>query len=141
LSSKGEQPRALVELIDRYCDVWNEPTASRRAELLAQVWAGGATYTDPSVHAGSADELLAHIEKVRARRPGVRVLRTSAIDTHQIDSLNLPAGTVLASRAMADAAPALVEFPAVEARVAHTAPPLPVTPRLGFRFFSSARRC
>jgi hypothetical protein len=82
LSPKGEQPRALVELIDRYCEVWNEPTASRRAELLAQLWAGGATYTDPSVHAGSADELLAHIEKVRARRPGVRVLRTSAIDTH-----------------------------------------------------------
>jgi hypothetical protein len=37
---------------------------------------------------------------------------------------------------MADAAPALVEFPAVEARVAHTAPPWPVTARLAFRFFS-----
>ena len=72
----------LDEVIDRYCQVWNEPTAGRRAELLAQVWADGATYADPSVHAGSADELLAHIEKVRARRPGVRVLRTSAIDAH-----------------------------------------------------------
>ena len=37
---------------------------------------------------------------------------------------------------MADAAPALVEFPAVEARVAHTTPPWPVTARLAFRFFS-----
>lgn len=72
----------LSELIDRYCAVWNEPNVTRRAELLAQVWADGATYTDPSVHAGSADELLAHIETVRARRPGVQVLRTSVIDAH-----------------------------------------------------------
>lgn len=75
-------PHELDELIDRYCEVWNEPDTSRRAELLAQVWANGATYTDPSVHAGSADELLAHIETVRARRPGVQVMRTSIVDAH-----------------------------------------------------------
>lgn len=80
----GEQiePHALAELIDRYCAVWNEPSSGRRAELLAQVWAHDATYTDPSVHAASSDELLAHIEKVRARRPGARVVRTSVIDLH-----------------------------------------------------------
>ena len=75
-------PHELDELIDRYCAVWNEPNVTRRAELLAQVWGDGATYTDPSVHAGSADELLTHIETVRARRPGVQVLRTSVIDAH-----------------------------------------------------------
>lgn len=72
----------LDELIDRYCAVWNEQSNTRRAELLAPVWEEGATYTDPSVHLGGADELLAHIETVRARRPGVQVLRTSAIDAH-----------------------------------------------------------
>jgi hypothetical protein len=72
----------LVELIDRYCAVWNEPNPGRRAELLAQVWAQDATYTDPSVHAATPGELLAHIEKVRARRPGSKVLRTSGIDFH-----------------------------------------------------------
>jgi hypothetical protein len=72
----------LTELIDRYCAVWNEPSSARRIELLAQVWAHGATYTDPSVHAASGEELVAHIEKVRARRSGVQVLRTSAIDAH-----------------------------------------------------------
>ena len=80
----GEQIQsdALVEVIDRYCEVWNEPSAGQRAELLAQVWAPDATYTDPSVHTTTPDELLTHIENVRARRPGSRVLRTSAIDFH-----------------------------------------------------------
>jgi hypothetical protein len=76
------QSNALTELIDRYCAVWNEPGYDRRAELLAQVWAHDATYTDPSVHAATFDELLAHIEKVRARRPGSKVVRTSAIEFH-----------------------------------------------------------
>jgi SnoaL-like domain len=80
----GEQIQAdaLVELIDRYCAVWNETSPGRRAELLAQVWAPDATYTDPTVHTTTLDELLTHIENVRTRRPGSRVLRTSAIDFH-----------------------------------------------------------
>jgi hypothetical protein len=72
----------VTALIDRYCDVWNEPDAARRAQLLEQVWAPGASYTDPSVHAAGGDELLAHIAKVRERRPGAKVLRSSAVDAH-----------------------------------------------------------
>jgi hypothetical protein len=70
------------DLIDRYCQVWTEPDADRRKELLAAVWADGATYTDPSVHAQNAAELLAHIAKTQARRPGAKVLRTSAVEVH-----------------------------------------------------------
>ena len=105
----GEQIQsdALVEVIDRYCEVWNEPSAGQRAELLAQVWAPDATYTDPSVHTTTPDELLTHIENVRARRPGSRVLRTSAIDFHhglarfswhvvQTDGAALPEGLDIA---------------------------------------------
>lgn len=73
---------ALAVLIDRYCAVWGEQNPSRRAELLAQVWAPGATYTDPRVHATGAAELLAHIDKVLAQRPGATVVRTSAVDVH-----------------------------------------------------------
>ena len=69
-------------LIDRYCEVWSEPGESRRAELLASVWGSHATYTDPSVHAANAEELLFHIAKVQARRPGARVVRTSKVDIH-----------------------------------------------------------
>lgn len=69
-------------LIDRYCEVWSEPDERRRLELLASVWSPQATYTDPSVHAANAEELLSHIAKVQARRPGARVLRTSKVDVH-----------------------------------------------------------
>jgi len=94
-------------LIDRYCEVWSEPDASNRAELLASVWASHATYTDPSVHAANAQELLSHIAKVQARRPGATVVRTSRVDVHhglarfawhavQADGTALPEGLDIA---------------------------------------------
>jgi hypothetical protein len=80
--SEQTQLAALSELIDCYCAAWSEPSPSRRAELLARVWADDATYTDPTIHAATSAELLAHIEKVLARRPGARVVRTSGVDMH-----------------------------------------------------------
>jgi hypothetical protein len=80
--NEGIDPEVAKESIDRYCAVWNEPDAARRTQLLGTVWADGATYTDPSVHAVGAGELLAHIGKVMAKRPGARVVRTSRIDLH-----------------------------------------------------------
>jgi hypothetical protein len=50
--------------------------------MLGAVWADGATYTDPSVHAVGSEELLTYIARVRERRPGSRVVRTSAVDLH-----------------------------------------------------------
>lgn len=75
-------PEIAKESIDRYCAVWNEPDAVRRAELLATVWAEGATYTDPTVHTTGLDELVAHIGRVVAKRPGARITRTGAIALH-----------------------------------------------------------
>lgn len=94
-------------LIDRYCEVWSEPDESKRMALLASVWGSGATYTDPSVRAASAEELLSHIGKVQARRPGARVVRTSKVDVHhgiarfawhavQADGTALPEGLDIA---------------------------------------------
>jgi SnoaL-like domain len=93
----------LCELIDRYCAAWSEPSASRRADLLAQVLAQDATYTDPHVHAATSDDLLAYIASVVLRRPGSRVVRTSTVDAHhgvarfswhvvQADGTTLPDG-------------------------------------------------
>lgn len=72
----------LATLIDTYCRAWSEPAEKRRAELLQEVWAEEATYTDPTVHARGAVQLLAHIAKVVERRPGSKVIRTSRIDEH-----------------------------------------------------------
>jgi hypothetical protein len=70
------------ELVDRYCAAWSDPDAQRRRELLASIWSERAAYTDPTVHAASAEELLAHVGRVLERRPGAKVVRTSEIDVH-----------------------------------------------------------
>jgi hypothetical protein len=104
-----EQPDTadVAALIDRYCAAWSDPDAARRRALLATVFAPGATYTDPRVHADSLEALAAHIDRVLAQRPGARVLRTSAVDLHhgmarfawhvlQADGTALPEGLDIA---------------------------------------------
>jgi len=71
-----------AELIDRYCDVWGESDARSRADKLNRVWAHSATYSDPTVHAVGAEELLTHIAGVQNRRPLSKVVRTTDIDVH-----------------------------------------------------------
>lgn len=68
--------------IDRYCEAWSVADADRRAAVLAEVWADGGTYTDPTVHATGALALLSHIASVLERRPGSRVVRTGAVEQH-----------------------------------------------------------
>lgn len=65
-----------------YCAAWNETTAARRTELLGQVWAPDATYTDPTVHCVGVVPLVEHIGRVLERYPGSKVVLTSAIDIH-----------------------------------------------------------
>jgi len=76
------EPSAVERVIDAYCAAWNEPDRARRREMLSAVWRAEATYTDPTAHVAGVDQLVAHIEKVLARRPGARVIRTSAVDAH-----------------------------------------------------------
>lgn len=73
---------AITQLIDLYCSAWNDPDPVQRRAILAGVWAEGASYTDPTVEAIGIDALLSHIEKVRAGRPGAKVMRTSTVDAH-----------------------------------------------------------
>lgn len=73
---------SLEELIDRYCRAWSDPDPRERKAVLAGVWAEGAVYVDPRVHASGVIELLDHIERVQAQRPGAQVLRTSRVDVH-----------------------------------------------------------
>lgn len=101
-------PTTEIEtLIDTYCAAWSHPDPERRREILESVWADGATYTDPTVHAAGIDALLAHIGTVLARRPGAKVIRASRIDMHhglarfawrvvQADGTTLPEGLDLA---------------------------------------------
>jgi hypothetical protein len=91
---------AVHDLIDRYCAAWSDRDPRRRSELLAQASGERAAYTDRTVHAASAEELLAHIGRVLKRRSGAKVLRKSEIDVHHewcrfAWSVVQPNGTVL----------------------------------------------
>jgi len=70
------------ELIDSYCRAWSDPDPVVRKAFLAGVWAEGAVYVDPPAHPSGFIELLDHIERVQAQRPGAQVLRTSRVDVH-----------------------------------------------------------
>lgn len=78
----AELASALEQLIDIYCTAWSEPDAERRRAILGEVWAVEGSYTDPTVRVVGIDDLVAHIGKVVARRPGARVVRTSRVDAH-----------------------------------------------------------
>lgn len=72
----------LTPLIDSYCAAWSTESAQQQRELLLPIWSDGATYTDPTVHATGAEELLTHIAGIQNKYPGARILRTSDVDFH-----------------------------------------------------------
>jgi hypothetical protein len=72
----------LTDLIDTYCAAWSEESPEQRRALLAQVWADGATYIDPTVDLSGAEALLTHISGIKAKYPGARIVRTSEVDCH-----------------------------------------------------------
>jgi hypothetical protein len=72
----------IAGLIDQYCAVWSTADADSRARLLHEVWAGDATYTDPTTPAIDAQGLLAHIARVQLNRPGATVRRCTVVDEH-----------------------------------------------------------
>ena len=72
----------LTLLIDSYCAAWSTENARQRQALLLPIWSDGATYTDPTVHATGAEELLTHIAGIQSKHPGARILRTSDVDVH-----------------------------------------------------------
>jgi hypothetical protein len=72
----------LTRLIDSYCAAWSSQDAPQRRALLLPIWSDGGIYTDPTVHAAGAEELLAHIAGIQTKHPGARILRTSDVDFH-----------------------------------------------------------
>ena len=75
-------PAPADALIDAYCAAWNEPDPAARTDRLSAVLTETARYTDPRADTVGAAALSAHIETVRAARPGSRVLRSTAVDQH-----------------------------------------------------------
>jgi hypothetical protein len=69
-------------LVDAYCRAWSDPDPAQRKKLLNTALAPDATYTDPRADCRNPGELLAHIAKILADRPGARIELTSRVDMH-----------------------------------------------------------
>lgn len=72
----------VAALIDAYGAAWNEDDVAARTAQLSAVMTETARYTDPRADTVGVEALSAHIETVRARRPGARVHRATAVDQH-----------------------------------------------------------
>ncbi|HLJ01068.1 MAG TPA: nuclear transport factor 2 family protein [Bradyrhizobium sp.] len=68
--------------VARYMAAWNEADATIRRTLLEQCWADDGVYIDPNVQLAGREQLLQHIAKVQAARPGARLEFVSGIDIH-----------------------------------------------------------
>ncbi|MFK4083740.1 nuclear transport factor 2 family protein [Kribbella sp. NPDC020789] len=69
-------------LADQYFATWNEPSAERRAELIAATWTETATFADPSFETHGHDELNKLIGAAQQMFPGLGFVRIGAIDEH-----------------------------------------------------------
>lgn len=72
----------LNEVIDRYCESWSAADSQLRSEILASIWAEGASYSDPTAHVTGRQALLDLIASAHERFPDARIVRTSDIDSH-----------------------------------------------------------
>jgi len=90
-------------LVDSYCQGWSDPDPLVRERCIRETLAPEATYVDPRTDTLSVEQLLAHISKTVASRPGATVKRTSNVDVHHnlarfnwqvllSDGTNLPEG-------------------------------------------------
>ena len=72
----------LEVVVDRYCQGWSDPDPLVRERLIRETLVPTATYADPRTDILSVDQLLSHISRIAASRPGATVRRTSTVDVH-----------------------------------------------------------
>lgn len=72
----------VVDTVDTYFDIWNEPDPGRRAQLIERAWAPDGHYVDPLLDAAGHDGLNAMVAGVRRQFPGHRLRRQSGVDAH-----------------------------------------------------------
>ena len=70
------------QIVDTYGSSWNEPDVTKRREILEQVWADDATYTDPQSDVTGRDALIELISGFQAQVNGAKIVATSAVDEH-----------------------------------------------------------
>jgi hypothetical protein len=75
-------PAALETTVDTWLAAYCEPDESRRAELVAQVWAPDGELVDPPLAGAGHETIAALAGAVLGQFPGHTFQRTSPIDAH-----------------------------------------------------------
>ncbi len=71
-----------IDLIDKYCSVWNEVDRTKRKNQLQEIWEENGKYIDPRAHLTNIEALVNHIGKIQSSRKGTKIIRTSNLDVH-----------------------------------------------------------
>jgi SnoaL-like protein len=69
-------------VIQRYIDVWNETDANRRRQLIGEVFADEAAYTDPLASVRGHDAIDQFVAAAQAQFAGLQFSLGGPIDAH-----------------------------------------------------------
>ena len=72
----------VVQIVDSYVAIWNEPDAAARLALIAEVWTEDASYTDPLADVSGHDGLNGLVDAAQAQFPGFAFRRLGEVDAH-----------------------------------------------------------
>lgn len=72
----------LEHVIDTYLTAYTEPEATRRRQLITEVWSPAGSLTDPPLAAAGHDAIDEMAQAVQAQFPGTRFRRTTGVDAH-----------------------------------------------------------
>lgn len=72
----------MQDLIERYIACWNESDPARRRQLIGEVWAADASYTDPLAEAHGVAQIDTVISAAQDQFPGYTFTLTGTVDSH-----------------------------------------------------------
>ena len=72
----------MQDVIRRYLDCWNETDPAARRKLIEEVWAPGATYTDPLAEVSGRAAIDATITAAQGQFPGFVFTLAGPVDAH-----------------------------------------------------------
>jgi SnoaL-like protein len=81
-ASHSSRETIVQDIIEQYLNCWNETDPEARRKLIEQVWAVGATYTDPLAEVSGRAAIDATIAAVQGQFPGFVFTLAGPVDAH-----------------------------------------------------------
>jgi SnoaL-like protein len=72
----------VQDVIERYIACWNQTDPALRHKLIDEVWAEGASYTDPFAETVGHDAIDATIAAIQQQFPGFSFTLLGPVDSH-----------------------------------------------------------